>query len=71
MPILHTIPSELFRVASERRLVLELTEAQLEYVHSLLAVDEGENAEPLTSSELAELESQVMWHHSGIHGPKG
>lgn len=62
-------PPELFRVKGASRFGILLTEAQFEYLYSLMSIDEGEHAETVNSAEFSELEDIMNWFHTGIHGP--
>lgn len=68
-PTIYAVPESMFTERPLRRYRLDVTESQLNYLHALAEVDEGENAEELSSREYDELIGALCYHHSGIHGP--
>jgi hypothetical protein len=68
-PRVDSVPPVLLTEQVSVRYRLDVTEAQLNYLHDLVSVDEGDHAEDLSSTEFDELVGLLVYHHSGIHGP--
>lgn len=63
------VPPIMIDQAQTVRYRLDLTEGQLKYLYDLVSVDEGENAENLSSKHFEELVGMLVYHKQGIDGP--